>query len=511
MSAWGPRVMFFVLGASVGYIGRGSFFAQSSISTVLTRATEVPHNTIGTSAATPTPDMDGPTSTTPAPLPAPWNGTEAPSAGVDAFSSVVSEVVPFYHRLENICLRGGTGDPFLLLPAGEKSRPDMQFTFRADSNELTPYKIPWLTREQAGVSATTALHRNGVLWTNLHFGKMGHSGHWVLFCAFPYMVAQLAYLSEAERARITLNIIDLRDPTEYVFNLTEVVTDTGRPIERVRPAQVECWERGFFGLPSWEVESQKGTVSELFDGAGGREAFFRLRERFWAYVERRVPAALPQEAGGQAARLQVFVTIRTPSRTGFARNITNTASLLEDLAQDTALASRADVRVVSWSKYPLTEQLAMARTCDVMMGVHGNNLVWQMLMRPQSAVVEMYTAGQRLDLKGTNIGAASQFRSDFMPYIGLRLNHTVLVWVSSNLTNCPLASKAEYAGKVFSHRCKKKSSRQWMCRNLFLSYRVFSHLLTYALDSVGNFTGVPILGRFAWEEEDIKQHGHMID
>eukprot|EP01060_Flectonema_neradi_P006447 TRINITY_DN1435_c0_g2_i1.p1 TRINITY_DN1435_c0_g2~~TRINITY_DN1435_c0_g2_i1.p1 ORF type:complete len:494 (+),score=74.60 TRINITY_DN1435_c0_g2_i1:1211-2692(+) len=418
----------------------------------------------------------------------------------EVVESVVKELHPNFYKMNYVCQEQGTGSLFLLYPGKTKSKPrDMQVVHRVE--KIIPRSIPWKAVEDL---PSNTIWSNSALWAGEDFGTLHHFGHWVYYCGGPMMIVINKFIGD--RHIVYSAPVTEEEQKKYVYQLTSMFDD-GRFLKTVntnKPNVTTCYKDAWYGMPHPTDKS----ATDYFD-RDGHKYYHAMRQRLHGWMRVRGVILPPPDVRLELQRKRpvLTLTVRT-DKGGFGRNITNTAELTEHLHK--AFPNKLDIATHSWSEYPVLEQMRIAAATDILFGIHGNALTWMVVMPPQSVVLEVYPFGSEGTTKGVNI-ADGRHHFVFFSYIGRRSNLTYATWPSSNVSNSPLESKSVYYGKPFSHRCKSKSKRRWMCRNLVMPPRVMENLVKLGLSHLGSFENKTYHGEFDFEIEDRKLHGRILE
>ena len=410
-----------------------------------------------------------------------------PCGLLDLPHAKITEIQPFFHSITGtICLHSNKGE-VLLVGNGNESLP----LVREDRLDDYPFRAQWI--RPGHIPAEAEVVQGRVLWVFNSFGRQNHFGHWVLYFAVAYLTALNEHLTAAERELLDVTVTELKKG--YVNQFSSVLVPNANV--HLVPNKTVCYTKAYAGIPSWENTVWSATPDPLFD-VKGHIYYHELRKRLWQYDNRVYGAlATPQ---GRGDRLRLALTYRRkPAPGSFGRNITNIDVLVEGLQNHTDFQSVEPIPV-DWVDYPMAEQFKLARSLDMIFGCHGNNLIWQLVMRPESVILEVFPHGMRLNITGVNIGMANRHRphltdiirkEQFMPYIGSRLNHTHVLWVSQNRNNSELAPRSEWKrlDTHALHVCKGQSKTSWKCAHLEMPPRIFFAMVRTGMESVDQYTG----------------------
>eukprot|EP01059_Diplonema_ambulator_P002598 TRINITY_DN12221_c0_g1_i1.p1 TRINITY_DN12221_c0_g1~~TRINITY_DN12221_c0_g1_i1.p1 ORF type:complete len:483 (+),score=92.00 TRINITY_DN12221_c0_g1_i1:463-1911(+) len=420
--------------------------------------------------------------------PVDW-GTVRPAANesLKGQGSVV-KVADYFYELNWICQKPGTG---IIVLAGGRPGQQEGIEYRSEQYEVLRTVLRY---EAVG----EVEYSDKILWSGLAFGTMTHVGHWVMYVAVPYLVFLKEFVGMQHESSIVMNAI-VKEKHGYVYNMTSIFTNYTAPVDVFKPPALTCYKRGYFGFPT----SNDPSMSLYFDThAHIYYQILRERLRHWAGI----PPSPRFTTRPTGYIPMVTLTIRTAS-TGFGRNLTNAAAVKDHL--DTSMKGVVRSQIISWNHYPLWKQIEIGRGTDIMVGVHGNNLIWMLVMDPMGAVIELFPYGAEGTAKGLN-PAFGKYKGAFYSYIGQRANQTFLTWTASTPNHSPQAPPEEYTGKIFSHRCKRKSSRRWMCLHLAPPPTLVANLVNCTLPYIGRFTGAGYHGEFPFEKEQLARNEPLL-
>ena len=424
--------------------------------------------------------------------------------------STFKEHTRFVYAFENVCVEGKTGKLFLV-QEGDMPLEDCVLDIQQGLMEPTKEILPWV--KKGTLPQTTELYASTTLWTLKSFDHT-NLGHWIIFAIYPYLALTGSLFSPEERAHILLNVLE-PNPHGPDHNLTSAVTGTGRPSEHFTPDTTVCFAKGYFGVPS--VTQPPSPHTPYFDEFG-HVALHRLRRFFWHFVQDNFDRITPSFVAAQQnpKKEMVYLTYRKGTD-GQTLNLTNVDELAVAFEAHPTYPQRAKVMKIAWSEFSLLEQMYAATLCDVLVGVHGNNLAWITLMRTGSVVVELYPFGMNVSAKAINPGEGELNGKAFWPYTSARLNVNFLTWVSSDGDNSPysrLAFPGRRSGRKRSRKpplhCRQGAIRLWSCRHLTLPTEVFYNLLAVAFTRLGRYTEESQDGMFQWEKDELNEHGKLL-
>ena len=428
------------------------------------------------------------------------------------YTTVTSHEVS-HHEASNVCVEAKTG-ALLFLQQPSSTLFDSAVaptTFRAPEGlSLSFRRVP-----ASELASTGAVYwRDRTLWAvAVRRFHVDHFAHFAAQFGGPLVASQHLHLRSEEERRRTVLSVNVVDPYEanYVTSITSAITHDGQPVSLYKPNTTECFARAHVGFHDWMAYVGNRLRSPLFDmGVNSRTPYMHaFRLRLWAleaahraaaekaaaevpYLLRLLRPPLPiggdggsgKGGGDEATRvMRVALTIRGVEKDGFGRNVTNAGELVQYVEAEEGLRMRAELVVVQWTEWTWQQQMSVARGVDVLMGVHGNNLAWLVVMKPQSVLVELFPHW-KVTRDGVNLYNAGD--NGILTFLAKQLSLTTLHWTAAP-GDSPLASPEEYKGKTMAHRCKSKSSRQWMCRNMRLPVAEFRRLVEAALARVGRF------------------------
>eukprot|EP01062_Namystynia_karyoxenos_P058498 TRINITY_DN50023_c0_g1_i1.p1 TRINITY_DN50023_c0_g1~~TRINITY_DN50023_c0_g1_i1.p1 ORF type:complete len:736 (+),score=142.93 TRINITY_DN50023_c0_g1_i1:139-2208(+) len=322
------------------------------------------------------------------------------------------------------------------------------------------------------------------LWVG-HLGNTDHIAHWIKYTLVP-MVVVVVDLLGGHRPRM-LGIL-AQGKSRSILALTSGLTHNGEPVAvagdpAAEAAAATCHARAVFGYPMQEVDSTRRLRKHdrWYGPEAARPYFDAARRRVWtAFGLRHRPPQQPVAGAPRALRLAV--TVRGGGF-GVGRNLTNAAELVAEAAR----RGGWDPAAVDWARWPLRVQVETAQRSDVLLGVHGNSLAWQLVMPSGSVVVEVCPFGCTTTFVGVNVGDRRNSSFSGLAYIARRLSHTFVGWQANDERSSPL--RTPRPDWPFAHRCRPRSAKRWMCRDLELPMPVFAVLLDTARSHVGAFTG----------------------
>eukprot|EP01065_Artemidia_motanka_P050442 TRINITY_DN8635_c0_g1_i2.p2 TRINITY_DN8635_c0_g1~~TRINITY_DN8635_c0_g1_i2.p2 ORF type:complete len:414 (+),score=73.31 TRINITY_DN8635_c0_g1_i2:857-2098(+) len=319
------------------------------------------------------------------------------------------------------------------------------------------------------------------LWVG-HLGRTDHLAHWIKYTLVPIVVV-IIDLFRGRRPRM-LGVM-APGKSRALLELTKGLTFDGAPAAVVGDAAVGtvCHSYAAFGHPMQEVDATRRLAKHerWFSSVSAVRYFESARRRAWSAFN--LPALAPRQPVPASGRANLVLTFRG-SVYGVGRNLTNSETLAA--VANTAGGWRASC--VDWAVLPLQRQAALAQTTEVLMGVHGNNLAWQLVMPEGSVVVELCPFGCTTTMAGVNVGDRRNSSFSGLAYIARRLRHTFVGWQANTPNGSPL--RAPPRNWPFAHRCKPRSSKSWMCRDLELPEEAFTGLLSVSRPFVGSYDGL---------------------
>ena len=415
--------------------------------------------------------------------------------------SEVKELHQYFYKMNYVCQKPETGSLFFIYSDEITKRKPSNTKVVYHTEHTTEVSIPWVSSQSL---PSNTVWSEKALWAGEDLGTLHHFGHWVYYCGGPMMIVITKFIGNREI--VYSAPVPEKDQKKYVYQLTSLFDDVNykKPINLYKPNVTTCYTDAWYGMPSPIDKS----VTDHFD-RDGYKYYNVLRERLhsWMRVRNVVLPPLNIRLELQKKLPVLTMTVRT-DKGGFGRNITNTAELTEHLHK--SFPNKLNISTHSWSEYPVLEQMRIAAATDILFGIHGNALTWMVVMPANSVVLEVYPFGSEGTTKGVNI-ADGKHHFVFFSYIGRRSRLTYATWTSSNVSNSPLESKSIYSGKPFSHRCKSKSKRRWMCRNLVMPPRVMENLVRLGLSNLGTFENKTYHGEYDFEKEDRRIHGGILE
>ena len=416
---------------------------------------------------------------------------------------------PFFYNVTGaVCIRSETGG-VLIIGEPNETYPLMREDWLVD----VPLQSQWTKSEH--IPADAEIVRGRTLWLFNTLGRQNHFGHWLLYFAVAFITIQNEYFTAAERATMDITIFEFKPG--YVNQFAPMIIDDPH---RIVPNRTLCYEQAYAGIPSWEYDmfaaESVNTAHPLFDGKGD-VYYHEFRRRLWLHDSKVNGApATPAERQGKIILALTYRRNKAPGAS-FGRNITNVAVLMDNMQTHPDFVDTLSPMALDWLDYPMAKQMEIARTLDIIAGCHGNNLMWQAIMKPGGVVIELFPHGMVLNLTGVNTGnspvpktinpfaaklrkqagyADLVRRNQFMPYLSARFNHTHLLWTSQERNNSNLAPRREWKNLDHHahHVCSGRSKMSWKCAHLTMPPRIFNAMVRCGMHSIGKFSGISEIG-----------------